>query len=464
MVYQLLLHYLSMSKTKITKLPPIVWMVLAIIVFVSLSKLPNGLKFLSILGENFDRISLGYRILIPSESTVEKEAGVAAFAKKNYSEAAQNFQDSLRKKPNDPETLIYFNNAKASDANPLKIAVSVPIRSNVNVAQEILRGVAQAQNAINTSGGINGAKLQVEIIDDENSPEIAKKVAEHLVKDDQVLAVVGHNASNASLSAAPIYQKAGLVMITPTSFANDLSGFGSAIFRTIPNIRALATPLADYIVKSDRHEKVLVCYDSQSLDNSFKDEFITSLNGAGGQLMPVTCDFSAQTFNAKTMLEEARSKGAEAVLLAPHIDHIEQAISVARANRGKLPLYGSSTLYTMQTLEEGQNQVEGLILPVPWHPQAYPNNPFPENARQQWGGTVNWRTATSFDATQAIISALQQDKTRNGIQKILRNPSFSAVGSGEDVRFLSTGDRASQPILVRIKADGQNGYIFAPLP
>jgi branched-chain amino acid transport system substrate-binding protein len=453
-----------MSKTKRNALPPIVWILLGIVALFSLSKLPNVFKLLSELGGNFDRMSLGNLILIPSESTVEKQAGVEAFAKHNYTEATQNFQASLRKKPNDPETLIYFNNANASDANPLKIAVSVPIRSNVNVAQEILRGVAQAQNAVNTSGGINGSKLQVEILDDENSPEIAKKLAENLVKDNKVLAVVGHNSSNASLSAAPIYQKAGLVMITPTSFANDLSGFGSAIFRTIPNIRSLATPLADYIVKSDRHTQVAVCYDAQSLDNSFKDEFITSLNASGGQLTPILCDFSAPTFNAKTVLQEAANKGAEAILLAPHIDRIEQAISVARANRGKLPLYGSATLYTMQTLEEGQNHVEGLILPVPWHPQAYPNNSFTEAARQLWGGTINWRTATSFDATQAIIAALQQDKTRNGIQKILRSPSFSAVGSGEEVRFLSTGDRASKPILVRIQSDGKNGYIFAPLP
>jgi branched-chain amino acid transport system substrate-binding protein len=450
-----------MSKNKSNAPPPIVWLFIGLAVFLGLSKLPNGFQFFS--GGISNRMSLGDRILIPSESTVEKEAGVAAFANNNLSEAARNFRISLQKKPNDPETSIYFNNASIGQTSSLKIAVSVPISSNANVAQEILRGVAQVQDEVNRSGGINGSKLQVEIIDDENSPEIAKKVAESLVKDSQVLAVVGHNASNASLAAAPIYQKGGLVMITPTSFANEISDFGSAIFRTISNIRALATPLADYIVKTDRHEKVAVCYDAQSLDNSFKDEFITSLNASGGQLTPIICDFAAPTFNPKTMLEEAANKGAEAILLAPHIDRIEQAIDIARANRGKLPLYASSTLYTIQTLEDGQKDVEGLVLPVPWHPQAYPNNPFSEQARQRWGGTVNWRTATSYDATQAIIAALQQDKTRSGIQKILRNPSFSTTGSGEDVRFLATGDRASKPILVRVQSDSKNGHTFAPL-
>ncbi|HBY75884.1 MAG TPA: ABC transporter substrate-binding protein, partial [Cyanobacteria bacterium UBA11148] len=51
-----------------------------------------------------------------------------------------------------------------------KIAVSVPMESNLNKAQEILRGVAQAQNEVNRNGGINGMLLKVAIANDENDP------------------------------------------------------------------------------------------------------------------------------------------------------------------------------------------------------------------------------------------------------------------------------------------------------
>ncbi|MEP6488599.1 ABC transporter substrate-binding protein [Microcoleus vaginatus GB2-A3] len=418
-----------------------------------------------------NRISLGNQILLASQTTAEKKAGVEAFVKGDYQAAVKNFQDSLQQNRNDPETIIYLNNAiiylnkaTASNGSSLKIAVSVPIGSNPNVAQEILRGVAQAQDEINTSGGINGAKLQVEIVNDDNSPEVVREVAKTLTKDQNILAVIGHNASNASLEAAPIYQQEKLVMVTPTSFANNLSGFGSYIFRTVPNISVMAAPLAEYVVKTERQTNIAVCYDSQAPDNiSFKDEFVASLTAAGGRLVPTVCDFSLPSFNPDNALADAVSKGAQGLMLAPHIDRIDRAISLARINRGKLPLYGSTTLYTFQTLKEGQSDVNGLVLPVPWHPETNPGSPFPENARRRWGGIVNWRTATSFDATQAVIAGLRQSTTREGLQQALRNASFSTPGSSEDVKFLPTGDRAGKPILVQVKQGGSTGYNFVPL-
>ncbi|MEG4205487.1 ABC transporter substrate-binding protein [Microcoleus sp. Pol7_A1] len=411
-----------------------------------------------------NRISLGNRILVTSQTTAAKQAGVQAFADGNYQSAAEYFQKSLQQNRNDPETTIYFNNARASNGSSLKIAVSVPIGSNPNVAQEILRGVAQAQDEINTSGGINGAELQVEIVNDNNSPEVVREVAKTLTKDQNILAVIGHNASNASLEAAPIYQQEKLVMVTPTSFANNLSGFGSYIFRTVPNISLMAAPLAEHAVKTAGKTNIAICYDSQAPDNiSFKDEFVASLTAAGGKLVPTVCDFSIPSFNPESAIADAVSKGAQGLMVAPHVDRIDRAISLARINRGKLPLYGSTTMYTIQTLKDGQSDVNGLVLPVPWHPETNPGSRFPENSRQRWGGIVNWRTATSFDATQAVIAGLRQSNTREGLQQALRNASFSTLGASEDVKFLPTGDRAGKPILVQVKQGGSTGYNFVPL-
>ncbi|MEG4233688.1 ABC transporter substrate-binding protein [Microcoleus sp. Pol11C3] len=464
---------MSQDTKKTKSPPPIVFIILGLIAFGAYKFVPGLFKGKSsdLSGTSATRISLGNQLLVTSQTTAAKQAGVQAFVKGDYQAAVKSFQDSLQQNRNDPETIIYLNNAiiylnktTASKGSPLKIAVSVPIGSNPNVAQEILRGVAQAQDEINTSGGINGAKLQVEIVNDDNSPEVVREVAKTLAQDQNILAVIGHNASNASLEAAPIYQQEKLVMVTPTSFANNLSGFGSYIFRTVPNISVMAAPLAEYVVKTERQTNIAVCYDSQAPDNiSFKDEFVASLTAAGGKLVPTVCDFSIPSFNPNIALADAVSKGAQALMLAPHIDRIDRAISLARINQGKLPLYGSTTLYTFQTLKEGQSDVNGLVLPVPWHPETNPGSPFPENARRHWGGVVNWRTATSFDATQAVIAGLRQSNTREGLQQALRNASFSTAGASEDVKFWPTGDRAGKPILVQVKQAGSTGYNFVPL-
>lgn len=64
---------------------------------------------------------------------------------------------------NDPEARIFLNNARIGKQKSYTIATSVPIGTDPNESLEILRGVAQAQNEINASGGIKGVPLKVAI-------------------------------------------------------------------------------------------------------------------------------------------------------------------------------------------------------------------------------------------------------------------------------------------------------------
>jgi branched-chain amino acid transport system substrate-binding protein len=408
------------------------------------------------------RMSLGTKMLIAATATPEKQAGVAALAANDTASARAYFERSLQKHRNDPETLIYLNNATVGP-DAFKIAVSVPISSNLDVALEILRGVGQAQDEANQNNLIGGSGLRVQIVDDENNAKIAQQVAAEFVKDPQVLAVVGHNASNASLAAVPVYQQGGLVMLSPTSFANQLSGAGSYIFRAVPSIRFMAEPLAQYIVKVAQKPNIAVCYDQQAPDNlSFRDELIASLKSHGGKLVSIDCNFSAPTFNPVNAVAQAISGGAQGLLITPHVDRLGKAIALAQANQGRLALFGSPTLYTIKTLEMGQSDFNGLVLPALWHAKAYPDNPFAESARQRWGGNVNWRTATAYDATRAIIAALKPGITRSNLQRTLRSAEFSATGAGEAVQFLPSGDRLGNSLLLQVQPTTA-GYDFAPI-
>ena len=411
--------------------------------------------------------SVGDKILVTAQSSAAKLAAVEAFSRGDYVTASKNFDSALKSDRNDPEARIYLNNTLAAKTKePYKIGVGVPIGGNLHVAQEILRGVAQAQDEINLNGGINGKLVMVEIANDDNNSETALKIADEFIQDKQIKAVIGHNTSNVSAVVAPVYEEAELVMVTPTSSAENIPKIGDYIFRSTPSTRGLAEPLADYTVNTLGKTNIAICFDSDSeAITSFKDEFTWSVFDLGAKIATVKCDFSSPDFVASQMPSKIVSSGADALLLAPSLRKIDDAIAVAQANQERLPLLGSHTLNTYNTLKIGQEATKGMALAVAWNPLVEPQNQFNQDARKLWGGSVNWRTAMAYDASHTIFEGLEIRDTREGLQQTLHNPNFIAEGATSAVSFLPSGDRNLSGTLIEIQPGNRSGtgYDFVPL-
>lgn len=424
--------------------------------------------------ENYEieqRLSLGEKILISADNNPDKQFAVEKFAAGDFFKAQVQFANSLRAYPNDPEALIYLNNSLAAiDLETIKIGVSIPVGGSLDVAKEILRGVSQAQNEINKQGGIeqDGVKklVQIQIANDDNEPEVAQQIATNFVANPEILGVVGHNSSDASIAAAPIYQQGNLVMISPTSVARELSQAGSYIFRTTPSSRVLAETLAQYTVDNIRRQKIAVCADSGSPASiSFKDEFSLAVFELGGEVSTIECDFSSKKFNPDEIPAKAIADGSEALLLIPSVDKINQALEVSRANQNRLTMLGNHSMYTYETLNIGQSDVNGMVLPTAWHPNSTANSAFNKNAIELWGMEGSWRTATAYDATKALITGLSSSTTRQQLQQTLANPGFAVSGVLGKITFQPSGDRQIQGTLVKIQPGNSSGtgYDFKPI-
>lgn len=412
------------------------------------------------------RTSTGERILVTAHTNPAKQLGIQAYAKGDYLTAETNFETSLRSDRNDPEARIYLNNAIAAKTKaPYRIGVSVPIGGNLGVAEEILRGVAQAQTEINDSGGINGKLLVVKIANDDNDPELAQEIAQNFVRDRELLAVVGHNGSNASIAAAPIYEEAGVVMITPTSSAESLSTMGDYIFRTAPSTRALTDILADYTVNTAGKTNIGICVDSEAKASlSFQENFTWAVYNYGGKVAPLNCNLAASNLNGENIISQAISQGVDALLLAPSVRRVDKAMKVVTANDDRLTLLGNHSLNTYTTLQQGKEAANGMVMSVAWYPQSK-DNTFVESARKLWGGGVNWRTAMAYDATTTLGQAISFGAGREALQQALANPKFSAEGAATDVNFLPSGDRNLKGTLIEIQPGEKTGtgYDFVAL-
>jgi ABC-type branched-subunit amino acid transport system substrate-binding protein/predicted Ser/Thr protein kinase len=413
-----------------------------------------------------DRISQGEKMLSPWQTNPDKQDGVAHMAAGQPEAALAALTKARQRDPSDPETLIYLNNARIGQAKSYTIAVVAPLKDSFTTATDLLWGVAQAQDALNQAGGIQGVPIRVTIADDDNRPETAQQIAQALVKDPTVLGVVGHSISDTTLAAAQTYQAGQLVMVSPLSSAVQLSGLGNYIFRTMPSDRLTAKALANYMLTQLNRKKAVVFFNSNSTySQSLKTEFRNALFYNGIELLDAV-DLSRPDFDAFQSVSRAQSQGAEVLMLAPDHSTSDRAIQVASVNRKRLTLLSGDSLYTSRILTVAGEDDVGMVLAVPAEPVQ---SAYAQSFKQLWGESANlsWRTVLAYDAAQAILEGIRRNPNRDGVRRTLLQADFAAAGASGKVSFQASGDRQGNVRLMTVapvKQDGQVTYRFQRLP
>ena len=413
------------------------------------------------------RISRGDRTLFPSINNIPRDKGIQSFKKADYQQAAELFKKAVEANPNDPEVRIYYNNALTrQQGSPFTLAVVVPVGTNISDAQEILQGVAQAQDQFNQNKGLNGRLLEIVIGNDSNNSEEAKSVVQALIKDSSILGVIGHNSSEVTKNVLKSYETANLAIVSPTATSTEL--VNHVFFRVVDSDKISGQKLAQYAYNNLKFKKVVIFANSQSsYSKSISETFTQELTKLGGQVFPHS--HSPFDFNKPyDKIEDSKNKyQAEAAMLFPDTEHTSDAIEIAKANlefnktnkntpdKPILSLLGGHTLYSNDTLSNGGKAVEGMILSVPWFRDTPQTKPFAQKSDKIWGGGISWRTATSFDATQAFIKALSKNSSRTTVLERLEKVNLnSSETSGYPLQFTEDRERKGESILVQIK-DGK---------
>jgi branched-chain amino acid transport system substrate-binding protein len=412
------------------------------------------------------RISRGNSTFFPEINNIPRDKGIQAFQQANYQEAITLFQQAVNANRYDPEVLIYYNNSLArQQGSPFTLAVVVSLDKNKTTPVEVLRGVAQAQNQFNSNKGLNGRLLEIVIANDSNK-EKAKEVAQELIKDPSILGVIGHNSSDATLVALPEYAKAKLALVSPTSASIFLNN--PVFFRVVYSDESAGKKLAEYTYKNLKLKKAVVFGNPNSpYSNSIREVFINQFEKLGGEVVrKPLIDLTATTFDAeKEVAITVYGEKAEAALLFPDTQSTDIALKIAKEitkrnetlrtqnpPRPELKMLGGGSLYKGDILTNGGKNVEGLIIAVPWFGETLQTQPFAKKSARKWGGGISWRTAISFDATQALIKTLSNNATRDTVLRGLENVSLTASEtSGYPLKFTPEREREGQSILVQIK-------------
>jgi branched-chain amino acid transport system substrate-binding protein len=390
------------------------------------------------------RISMGEQLLAGSDQGAKLYPAYQDFKSENYKDSFNKFDVYLKEnnKYNNSEIVIFRNNARSYSYHKergtklIKLAVSVPFGNNRPIARELLRGIAQAQGEYNSAHP--NVNIIIKIGNDDNNPGLTEKIARKFVEDTDIVAVIGHNASEASEAGANVYDPANLVMISPTSFRINLkhSRMKSSIYRMVPEMTTFASKLAHYIKENFKYDPLHVgmCVHELSGDNTtFHKQFKYVLQGLPGSGFKQT-DLNCKSFNTlgnpaigKQIINTMIKEKINVLMLAPHIETLPEAVKFMKQVRQHpqlkdIKLVGSPSLYSGAI--SGQNQdglLNGLILAVSYFPD--PKNQFVINFEKEWREPLDtWRTTMSYAAMHVVTQNLDQTSTRGSVlNKIEKN-------------------------------------------
>lgn len=300
---------------------------------------------------------------------------------------------------------------RGTGSGDLVIAVVWPDHGGL---RELFQGVDLAVNAINAKDGLlNKRKIRILKYDDEDNVNTAILVAQKIKKNKDIIAVIGHYRSYASLPTSAVYQFSNILMINPSSTSSKMSENDyPLVFRIIPDDIAQGEELAEF-AKQQNYKNMIIFYESSDYGREIANAFekkAYQLNIKIVERMP----FHTGDRNFENELQDwKRLYRFDAVLLAGNPIEAARIIKEARALEIKQPFVGGNRLHSQLFTKVGGSAVNGTVMVTTFHHTLNDPQPreFVRRFRQQYGKAPNAWAALGYDSMNLIATAIRKAKS-----------------------------------------------------
>ncbi len=174
-------------------------------------------------------------------------------------------------------------------AKPFKIGSEQPL-SGVGAigGKTALVGLQMAADRINKNGGINGRPVELDVVDDQSSPAVARQKTEKMVQEDDIDAHVGGFLSNICLACMPVWEQAKIVNMISVCLDTTLttSKCNRVSFRVHDYAPAQAVAFGPTLAKLGK--KWHIAFADYSWGQSTRDAYADAIKGHGGEVVGTT--------------------------------------------------------------------------------------------------------------------------------------------------------------------------------
>ncbi|HEY5064277.1 MAG TPA: ABC transporter substrate-binding protein [Xanthobacteraceae bacterium] len=149
-------------------------------------------------------------------------------------------------------------------------------------------GLQMAADRINKSGGIMGRPVELDIVDDQSSPAVARQKTEKMVQQDSIDAHVGGFLSNICIACMPVWEHAKIVNMISVCLDTTLttSACNRESFRVHDYAPAQAIAFGPMLAKLGK--KWHIAYADYSWGQSTRDAYAAAIKKNGGEVVGTT--------------------------------------------------------------------------------------------------------------------------------------------------------------------------------
>jgi branched-chain amino acid transport system substrate-binding protein len=299
--------------------------------------------------------------------------------------------------------------AKIAKGQTIKIGYAGPMTGDYSQF-----GVDMSQGmkiAVADLGDLEGWKFDLVAEDDQASAEGAAAVANKLITDPTFVAMAGHAFSGATSAAMPIYEKAGIPMLSPSATNPDLTTKGSKVFnRNAFTDADQAAGAANFLFTNLGKKKLAAIHDGTDYGQGLAKGVETKFKEMGGEVVafeaitPGESDYSA-------VLAAIASKSPDAVYFGGYVgEGAVIANQLKAAGLEGVVFFGGDGIYGNDFLVKAGANSEGVYSATLIPPSSAAIDKFNAAYKTAFGteaGVLSAYTWTSYDSFMALAAAVK---------------------------------------------------------
>lgn len=332
--------------------------------------------------------------------------------------------------------------AAAQAAPPIKIGALFSVSGPAAFLGEPEKNTLEMLvKEINTKGGINGAPLEVVIYDTTGDATKAVQLANKLIKDDKVVAIIGPSTTGETMAIKPVTEKAQIPLVSCAAGIKITDPVNPWTFKTPANDQIAGEKILNYAEKHGQ-KKIALLTVSDGFGASGREQ-LKALAAKKGFTIVADETYGPKDTDMTAQLTKIRGVGADAIICWG----TNPGPAVVTRNVKQLgittPLYMSHGVASKKYIElAGADAAEGVILPAgklavfdkisAADPQAKVLAAYDADYRKAYGTEASTFGGYAYDAIMLISEAIKKSgatpaEIRSGIEQSRQLVSVSGV-------------------------------------